>query len=91
MRRDPNPTGGGAGNDEIIIGVAPFDSPEYTPFRRNLWLGAGAEPKAGGSVELGPEVFAAAHRAYAKDPQAFLDIFASDDTDFDFVTLLLVY
>ncbi len=91
MRRNPDPTGGGAGNDEIMIGVAPFDNIEYAPFRRNLWLGAGADPKAGVNVELGPEVFAAAQRAYAKEPQAYLDIFASDDTDFDYITLLLVY
>jgi hypothetical protein len=47
--------------------------------------------KGGINIELTPELFANVQRAYANDPQAFLDIYAADDTDFDFITLLIVY
>lgn len=89
MRRENNLSG--SSNDEITIGAAPFDASDFAPFRRLLWAGNPNNMKGGISIELTPELFANVQRAYASEPQAYLDIYAADDTDFDFITLIIVY
>ena len=90
MRRDPEFAG--AENDMIVIGAAPFDANNVPGVQRSLWAGTRDNVnKTDLNVEITPAAFAGAQRAYAGQPQAFLDIFASDDTDFDFITLLIVY
>jgi len=88
MRRAP---GSGADNDILLAGAAPFDSSTVPALQRPLWTGAPNRLKGGIQIELTPEVFANVQRAYAGEPQAFLDLFASDDTDFDYIVLVLVY
>jgi serine/threonine protein kinase len=89
MRRENNLSG--SSNDEITVGAAPFDGSDFAPFRRLLWAAYPETMKGGINIELPPELFANVQRAYANEPQAFLDIHAADDTDFDFITLLIVY
>ncbi len=89
MRREDNRSG--SENDEITIGAAPFNASDFAPVRKFLWAGYASSMKGGINIELTPELFANVQRVYANDPQAFLDIFVADDTDFDFITLLIVY
>ena len=89
MRRENNLSG--SSNDEITIGAAPFNNSDFAPLRRSLWAGYATTMKGGINIELTPELFANVQRTYANEPQAFLDIHAADDTDFDFITLLIVY
>ena len=90
MRRDPQIAG--AENDIVMIGAAPFDADNVPSVQRTLWANVlDNVNKASLDTEITPHTFAAAQRAYAGQPQAFLDIFAADDTDFDFITLLIVY
>jgi hypothetical protein len=89
MRRDPN--AGGSENDYITIGAAPFDASTVPAIQRSLWAAYHESHKGTITLELTADLFANVQRAYAGQPQAFLDLFASDDTEFDYITLLLVY
>jgi serine/threonine protein kinase len=89
IRRKPK--GGGTENDFINIGAAPFDVTTFPGIQRSLWAAFADSVKGGLSIEITAETFANIQRSYAEEPQAYLDILSADDTDFDFITLLLVY
>lgn len=89
MRRDPQH--GGAENDYMLIGAAPFDATTVPAVQRSLWAAYHDSYKGSITLDLTADIFANVQRAYAGQPQASLDLFASDDTEFDYITLLLVY
>ena len=91
MRRDLSVGGGGSFNDTISIGSAPFSSTSSAPLVKTLWATLMNSSAADLTVEVTPELLAAAQHAYAGAPVAFLDIVAGDDTDFDFIKFTLVY
>ncbi len=89
VRRDPKV--GGSENDFLTVGAAPFDNTTFPAQQHSLWAGFTESFRGGINIELTPELLANVQRAYAREPQTFLDVYAADDTAFDFITLLIVY
>ena len=89
MRR--NPAVGGSENDYLMVGAAPFDTTGVPTLQHSLWAGYRDSYKGTITLDLGADIFANAQRAYAGQPQTSLDLYASDDTEFDYITLLIVY
>ena len=82
---------GGALNDFLQVGAMPFNSSESSIQSFPLWADAPESMERTITLELTPETFASAMRAYAGKPIAMLDIFAGDDTEFDYIKVTIFY
>jgi tetratricopeptide (TPR) repeat protein len=82
---------GGAMNDFLQVGAAPFKFNEAPPQSFPLWADAPSSMERTVTIDLTPETFANVMRAYAGKPIAMLDIFAGDDTEFDYIKVTLFY
>lgn len=81
----------GSINDGIVLGAAPFDMLQAPPVTQTLWAAYLNDLQRRFTIEVGPEFLAALQRAYAKEPVAYLDVRAGEDTEFDYLQLTLVY
>jgi serine/threonine protein kinase len=81
----------GADNDAILVGAAPFEAVGVSHIQVFPWAIYPSDSEVEAAIELTAETLANVQRAYAGQPLAFLDVFAGDDTDFDYFKLVLVY
>jgi hypothetical protein len=84
-------TSAGANNDEIKIGVAPFDGGLARSLSSNLWADAPDLKVRTVTHQLTAELLAAAQQAYANQTLATLDFLIGDDSDVDYIKLTLFY
>jgi hypothetical protein len=82
---------GGALNDFLQVGAMPFNGSQSSVQSFPLWADAPESMERTITLELLPETFASAMRAYAGKPIAMLDIFAGDDTEFDYIKVTIFY